>query len=220
MRYPEAAALVRIAIPKLLGTYESELHPVLATIAHRKYDIVLDIGSAEGYYAVGLARLLRTPVLAFDPEPIERGYCRKAAELNKVEDLVELRDLFTPNSIAEFAGKRVLCICDCEGFEERIFNESTAQQVQDWDLLIELHDSAEMSLPRLPWPHRTMIIESEPRCSDKFAEIEGLGDAEKLLSEYRHNKQLWLWCDSHFSDVELPILENHPSPVAEDEDVC
>src|SRR5277367_5483480 len=71
MIYPREAALNRHSIPKLLGTYEMELHPVLDLVAKRHYDCVIDIGSAEGYYAVGLARLLMVPVYAYDPEPVE-----------------------------------------------------------------------------------------------------------------------------------------------------
>ena len=43
-------------IPKLLGTYEMELHPTWIRLRQlRKYRTIIDIGAAEGYYAVGLA---------------------------------------------------------------------------------------------------------------------------------------------------------------------
>ena len=46
-------------IPRLLGTYESELHPYLAKLAGGGIDYcVIDVGCAEGYYAVGPARLI------------------------------------------------------------------------------------------------------------------------------------------------------------------
>jgi hypothetical protein len=34
----------------LLGTYELELHPVLARLRDRKFTRVLDIGASMGYY--------------------------------------------------------------------------------------------------------------------------------------------------------------------------
>ncbi len=41
--------------PRLLGCYEAELHGALERILGTRYDTVVDIGCAEGYYAVGLA---------------------------------------------------------------------------------------------------------------------------------------------------------------------
>src|SRR5262245_2169669 len=42
-------------IARLLGVYEAELHPHLDAIMADGIDCVIDIGCAEGYYAVGLA---------------------------------------------------------------------------------------------------------------------------------------------------------------------
>jgi hypothetical protein len=193
MLYPRDAALSRISIPKLLGTYEQELHPIISEIERRHYDVVIDIGSAEGYYAVGLARLLRAKVMAFDPEPRERRFCREAANLNGVSDLVTLRDLFLPSMVKELANLQALCICDCEGFESHIFSVENVSYTHNWDLLIELHGDAGSRLPALPWPHRTHLIDSTPRKGD-FPEIRQLGDPEILLSEYRLSPQKWLWC--------------------------
>jgi hypothetical protein len=195
MIYPKRAALSRHSIPKLLGTYEQELHGVIEVISHRRYEMVIDIGSAEGYYAVGLARMLGTKVLAYDPEPDERRYCEEAARLNGVSSMVELKGLFWRSDIASLRDVRVLCICDCEGFEAHLFNEESTPGTAGWDLLIELHGDAEGRLMNLPWPHRMTTIHSVPR-SARFKELEGLGDQAKLLSEYRGSPQTWLWCES------------------------
>ena len=55
MTYVESASEGAL-IPRLLGTYESELHPYLEAFAREGLDSVIDVGCAEGYYAVGLAR--------------------------------------------------------------------------------------------------------------------------------------------------------------------
>ncbi len=193
--YPLEAALSRHSIPKLLGTYEQELHDVIGAIRHRKYDVVVDIGSAEGYYAVGLARLLGIKVLAYDPEPIERAYCEQAARLNGVSALVEVKALFRSSDIGLFRDLRVLCVCDCEGFETEIFSARTVQDTSNWDLLIELHGDAAQKLKGLAWPQMTTTIDSVKR-TRTYQELEGLGDQTKLLSEYRGGPQTWLWCDS------------------------
>jgi hypothetical protein len=41
--------------PKFLGTYERELHRVIERAIWRRPKYVLNIGCAEGFYAVGLA---------------------------------------------------------------------------------------------------------------------------------------------------------------------
>jgi len=144
---------------------------------------------------VGLARLLGTKVLAYDPEPIERAFCQEAARMNGVSELVELKDLFRPSDIGLFRDLRVLCVCDCEGFEAEIFNAKTVQDVGKWDLVIEMHGIAAPKLTSLDWPNKTKVIPMAPRLNT-YAELEGLGDQQKLLSEYRSGAQTWLWCDS------------------------
>src|SRR5438132_1427624 len=42
-------------LPYLLGTYELELHSVLERLLERNWDRIIDIGAAEGYYAIGLS---------------------------------------------------------------------------------------------------------------------------------------------------------------------
>jgi len=209
--YPLEAALSRISIPALLGSYEHELHDVIKTIARRKYDLVIDIGSAEGYYAVGLAKLLGIKVLAFDPEPRERAFCEMAARLNKVDSLVELRQLFHASDIAQFRDLRVLCICDCEGFEAEIFTSSTIQDVKSWDLLVELHGNAISQLTHLDWSQKVSTIVSAPQ-SRIYSELEGLGDQTRLLSENREGPQTWLWCDGQANAASLRNMrDSHKS---------
>ena len=43
-----------VLIPKLLGSYEQELQPLLQRLAAQNYSEIVDIGCAEGYYAIGL----------------------------------------------------------------------------------------------------------------------------------------------------------------------
>jgi hypothetical protein len=204
MIYPQEAALNRHSIPKLLGTYELELHPTIELASKRKYDCVIDIGSAEGYYAVGLARLLNVPVYAYEPEPLERQLSAEMATSNAVAGLVRMGTLFTKAEIANFSEKRALVVCDCEGFEGELFDSESVLGLANWDLLIELHDSTLQSLPKLPWPHQTRVISAEPRlASDRYPEIAGLGSSEVLLSEFRGGHQYWLWCDSQRANQQL-----------------
>src|SRR3954469_9686968 len=57
LRLPQQAS-EGCLIPKLLGIYEAPLIQHLHRLLARSPEVVLNIGCAEGYYAVGLARLL------------------------------------------------------------------------------------------------------------------------------------------------------------------
>ena len=63
-------------IPKLVGSYEAELHSIITQALGEGYTTVIDVGCAEGYYANGFAlRLPTTPVYAFDIDVQARKLC-------------------------------------------------------------------------------------------------------------------------------------------------
>ena len=83
---------VSTILPRLIGSYEAELHDTIQKLAHRGYQRVVNIGCGEGYYAVGLARLLpAAQVFALDPDPVARSLCQSLAELNDVTNRVTIR---------------------------------------------------------------------------------------------------------------------------------
>lgn len=87
MRYPEGRSTGSALIPKILGCYERELHEVFEEVCQQRYSAIVDIGCAEGYYAVGLAmRLQHANVYAFDTDRAARDLCREMARTNCVLD--------------------------------------------------------------------------------------------------------------------------------------
>ena len=40
---------------KFNGTYEQEIQPIIENEINKEYDVFIDIGSADGYYSVGMA---------------------------------------------------------------------------------------------------------------------------------------------------------------------
>jgi len=79
MQYPEEMVRTDTEspfMPKLLGCYEMECNPFIEEICRRDYDQVINIGAAEGYYAVGLAmRMPRTRIIAFETSSRSRRLC-------------------------------------------------------------------------------------------------------------------------------------------------
>ena len=54
--------------PKLVGSYEFELQPIICYLFQKKFDTVINVGAAEGYYVVGWALACKNSVIiAVDP---------------------------------------------------------------------------------------------------------------------------------------------------------
>src|ERR1022692_2690499 len=48
MQYPEESILSRHSVPMLLGSYERELQEIISAALRCEYQLVIDVGSAEG----------------------------------------------------------------------------------------------------------------------------------------------------------------------------
>ena len=66
MRYI-GRAFGSVYFPKLLGIYEREIYPYIDRVIPEGHDLLVDIGVAEGYFAVGLALKQPAPVVGFEP---------------------------------------------------------------------------------------------------------------------------------------------------------
>ena len=130
--------------PKLLGSYEVELYSTFLKLQRHKYKYILDVGCAEGYYAVGLA--LRFPdakIYGFDINKEALSRCKELAQFNNVEDRVLLSETCTSSTLESFAfSGRSLIICDCEGYEKELFTRANIYRLKATDLVIELHPFA------------------------------------------------------------------------------
>jgi len=148
MKYPRAQSVNSCLFPKLLGSYERELHQILETICNANYTEIVDIGCAEGYYAVGLAmRIPTAKVFAYDTDGTAKAMCEELAELNHVRQRIVIGsfcDVETLHSIP-FSG-RGLIFSDCEGYEKSLFTPEVVPFLCHHDLLIETHDLADIEI--------------------------------------------------------------------------
>ena len=125
-------------IPKLLGNYESELHDYIKSLVIKKPDIIINVGSAEGYYAVGLKRLLPdTKVFAFDIDKNAQDKCKELSQINNVEVIIEGE--FKPEILNEFKNSDVSLMCDIEGEEINLVTEDNLNLFQNTEVCMELH---------------------------------------------------------------------------------
>jgi len=196
MRYPQASLASRDGIPILFATYELELHPIIEEVAAQRYQRIIDIGSGEGYYAVGLAMRTSAPVFAFDCEPRERSYLRQMASLNGVAGRVHAGSWCSARNLAGLTrGRRCLVISDCEGYEFELFQNPVLPALQDCDLIIELHetapalDAARVMRERFGASHRAQIVTFDPGQGHTAVPAKW----RKFAREFRPHRQQWLY---------------------------
>jgi precorrin-6B methylase 2 len=148
MRYPAAQSVGSALLPKLLGSYESELHGTLEGMLAANYESIVDIGCAEGYYAVGLAlRFPHAQIYAFDTDAKARVACSEMARLNGVAARVHVGEFCDETLLASIPlGERALIISDCEGYESALFTERLAQRLAAHDVLVETHDFIDIEI--------------------------------------------------------------------------
>lgn len=124
--------------PLLLGCYEEELHDLVRGLPAAGYQHVINIGCGEGYYAVGLKRLMPSVhIWAHDIDPTLQQKCRDMAALNGVD--IQVGGIFDPDGFAAFAGHRTLIWCDIEGAETALLDPVRTPALAGMDILVELH---------------------------------------------------------------------------------
>jgi hypothetical protein len=209
LRYPPTVTSPQNLALKLIGGYESELDSVVEEICRTGYSEVIDVGCAEGYYAVGLAlRLPTAKVFAYDTELSARENCAALAALNKVSDRVKIDSWCdTEKLLAIGVTKRGLIISDCEGFELDLFPERAIPRLARFDILIECHDFIRLGITpelkrRFAATHTIRSIQSTDDIAKAYnyhyPELEGytLDERRKLLAERRPVVMEWLFLKS------------------------
>lgn len=198
MRFVEQSA-EGCHVPKLLGCYESELHAHILAAAGRNYQTVINIGAAEGYYAVGLARLMPdVRVFAYDTNAASHPVCRSLAERNGVADRVVVGGLFDGEAFGRFAGQRTLVVCDIEGGETELLDPTRHPALRAMDLIVELHDSPQakpsLLIPqRFAATHAVTIVRHRGQAIELPPMFDALGHLDQLLAiwEWRSEPTPW-----------------------------
>ncbi|MEX2628338.1 MAG: class I SAM-dependent methyltransferase [Tistlia sp.] len=188
-----------VSAAKLVGSYEVELHGLLAGLAERDFEVIVDVGCAEGYYAVGLARAFPSArVVAVDPLAPARRACARLAEDNGVADRLVTAAWASPARLQRWCRGRCLLLLDCEGAEEGILRPERAPALAGCVILVELHDFldgglSERVLARFRGSHRCTLVEQQPRDPAAWPVLEGLKPdfARRLLDEKRPRALRW-----------------------------
>jgi hypothetical protein len=195
--------------PKLLGTYERELHRIVDRIIELAPDRIIDVGAAEGYYAVGLAlRLERSEVIAFEETNEGRNLLIEMCHLNRVATRVRVQGRCDEQSLLEVvpATGSAVVICDVEGFENELFDSGALAALRRAYLLIELHEFASPGIAdrlssRFATTHNVRRIWQEVRnrvdypFANWFTKMLPSAYASYQVQEFRPETMSWFWME-------------------------
>lgn len=205
-------------IPKLLGSYEKELVAAVEAGCGLRPDAIIDVGAAEGYYAVGLA--LRNPsarVIAFEMEEDGRRALGEMRQLNSVVERVQILGRCEPPDLqaALTAASRSLVVCDVESYELALLDPVAVPALREAHILVELHDFlhrglAETIEPRFTATHRVTRIWQQERAWQEFpfatlyTRLLPKSYLRWAVDEWRPERMSWFWMEP------LAPIPTHP----------
>ena len=133
-------------LPKYMGLYEIELVPTFEHLFPLPLGTIIDVGAAEGYYAVGLAlRFPSSSVIAYEATEEGRELLNQVISNNGVADRVRMKGLCDAAMLkaeTEACDPTIqhLLVMDVEGAEEDLLRLHEPQDLRNFHIVMELHD--------------------------------------------------------------------------------
>jgi len=184
----------------LLGCYELEIIEELHGEEFNSRSHFVDIGAADGYYAVGCLRNGRFKTAdCFEVTSAGRETIARNAKVNKVDDKLRIfgvADQTLPKLLGDTNWSDTIVLCDIEGGEFDLFNDTFLRELKGAMILIEIHNWVEDFWERYSKflqcassHYSIRFIERSSFPKHKIPELHGLSDDNRLLmlSEGRPN---------------------------------
>lgn len=194
-------------IPKLLGVYEKELHPSIEKIEHVEIAHIINVGGAEGYYVVGLLKLLKeATATVFELQVKGQNLIREVAKRNGVVERISILGKCNIESLRSAMGKdgNSLIVCDVEGFERTLLDPSNINGLKGSYILVEVHDHlcpgvGQQLIRRFESSHSITKVHQESRKKEDYPLRDPIIKAlpfivnRYALNEFRSPEIYWLW---------------------------
>jgi predicted O-methyltransferase YrrM len=192
-------------LPKLVGSYEEELHAIVRELTTQPFGHVVNIGCGEGYYAVGIARAMPTVVVnAFDLSTQAQEACWQMAQANGVGQRVVVHGGCNVDTLGRCLRGNDWVVCDCEGYEVTLLDPASVPELKNSTILAEMHDcfvpgASDLLRERFRATHAIRIIEMTGRDASRYSVLNPLhrADRARAMDEGRvHNgaplRQTWM----------------------------
>lgn len=186
--------------PRLLGCYEQELHSHVERLIARGFRRVVNIGCADGYYAVGLARRMpATRVHAHDTDPKAQAACAAMASANGVADRIVIGGAVDHAALAVLAGPDTWLLVDIEGAEDALLDPDRVPALRHATILVECHEGPKPGITgrmaaRFVPSHRVTRVDQGVHAATLPSWMTGLPHLDQLLAtwEWRQQPTPWL----------------------------
>ena len=192
-------------ITQILGVYEQHILEQLIEFSKENDSVLVDIGAADGYFAVGAVYSgLFNKVYAFEIEEEGRKNLTYNSEINSCNSKIYINIEANNNSLKKIIdnNKKVVILIDIEGEEFKLLNLETISLLSKCNLIIELHPSLvpdgitkQEQLINYCKPYFDIsLIRRENYNPNFFGELNKFTDEERLIAmgEGRENNMSWL----------------------------
>tara|TARA_B110000003_G_C16511587_1_gene481444 strand:- start:2 stop:880 length:879 start_codon:yes stop_codon:yes gene_type:complete len=192
-------------ITHILGVYEKHVLEKLTEFSKRGNFPFIDIGAADGYFAVGMAfSKIFKKVYAFEINESGRVSLDKNAENNQCKDKIVINDEANFNSIKKIVDENngAVILFDIEGSEFDLLDQKLLESLTNCYIVCELHpllvnsgyDKQQALINNSKAFFNVSIIQRDSYCPNKFSELNEFTDDERLLAfgEGRENNMNWL----------------------------
>jgi hypothetical protein len=160
---------------------------------------MIDVGCAEGDYAIGLAtRLPNAVVYAYDIDSEAKASCNRLAKANQVNARVQTHGYCDHRELEKQIGSGTLLICDCEGVEWQLLDPAIVPSLIHVDMLVELHplpidECKAIFEKRFGVSHEIEFIYAVSRSSHRPEMIQhwSTSEIELACNELRTDGHLW-----------------------------
>lgn len=191
----------------LLGIYEAEVLQALES-APRSKDILVDVGAADGYYAIGCLKAgWVRHAYCFEASEEGQSVIARNAEANGVTDRITILGVadqeFILRLMQEFEvdPSRVLAIIDIEGGEFEILDAANLNLLRNAYMIVELHEMVPESeagmrklMGAIPSDVSRRLVATGERNPGAFEILQSWSDDERwmICSEGRAQRMRWL----------------------------
>lgn len=188
----------------LLGIYEKEILDLLMSIPE-KYDTLIDIGAADGYYAVGaIVSGKFSNSICYEISEKGQNAILDNGKLNNCEKQLQIfgaADSDFHKSISKNKLSKSVLLVDIEGAEFKFLTEDLFRAFQNSIIIVELHewklDNGDMLVEllekRSSATHKITPLTMGSRDMSKFDELKKFNDSDRWLICSEGRCQLMTW---------------------------
>lgn len=192
-------------ITQMLGIYEEHVLKKLSFFAKQGATRFVDIGAADGYFAIGMAySKIYSKVLAFEIEPTGQACLKNNSVINQCENVIRVFGEADYSSLKKLLSEDVKTsvLIDIEGAEYQLLDDKMLSLLSSCYLICELHpwmvdDGYKLQKKLIESAKKYFnveLVKRENYSPNIFCELDDLSDEERLISvgEGRGKNMEWL----------------------------